>query len=87
MVVPGSGFGQRDGTFHFRTTFLPSEEDIGRWVAQLLMFSAVRLCGCVIALEGGRPGFCAQCSAAVLWCCLYHGTHGVWAVPIPVLCM
>jgi hypothetical protein len=22
-VVPGSGFGQRAGTFHFRTTFLP----------------------------------------------------------------
>ena len=27
-VVPGSGFGQRAGTFHFRTTILPSEEDI-----------------------------------------------------------
>ena len=27
-VVPGSGFGQRDGTYHFRTTFLPKEEDI-----------------------------------------------------------
>jgi alanine transaminase len=24
-VVPGSGFGQRDGTYHFRTTFLPPE--------------------------------------------------------------
>lgn len=24
-VVPGSGFGQREGTFHFRTTILPSE--------------------------------------------------------------
>jgi alanine transaminase len=24
-VVPGSGFGQKDGTYHFRTTFLPSE--------------------------------------------------------------
>jgi alanine transaminase len=32
-VVPGSGFGQRDGTFHFRTTFLPREdkvEDVAR---------------------------------------------------------
>jgi len=27
-IVPGSGFGQRPGTFHFRTTFLPSEEKI-----------------------------------------------------------
>jgi len=27
-VVPGSGFGQRDGTYHFRTTFLPSEDQI-----------------------------------------------------------
>ncbi|EDQ90285.1 uncharacterized protein MONBRDRAFT_16434 [Monosiga brevicollis MX1] len=25
-AVPGSGFGQRDGTFHFRTTILPPEE-------------------------------------------------------------
>eukprot|EP01138_Halocafeteria_seosinensis_P005291 gb/GECG01005410.1/.p1 GENE.gb/GECG01005410.1/~~gb/GECG01005410.1/.p1 ORF type:complete len:537 (+),score=59.92 gb/GECG01005410.1/:1-1611(+) len=28
VVVPGSGFGQRDGTFHFRTTILPSEDEI-----------------------------------------------------------
>ncbi|KAI0566850.1 alanine transaminase [Gracilaria domingensis] len=27
-VVPGSGFGQRQGTYHFRTTFLPSREKI-----------------------------------------------------------
>lgn len=27
-VVPGSGFGQREGTYHFRTTFLPKEEHI-----------------------------------------------------------
>ena len=26
VVVPGSGFGQVDGTFHFRTTFLPPED-------------------------------------------------------------
>ena len=25
VVVPGSGFGQVEGTFHFRTTFLPPE--------------------------------------------------------------
>jgi len=27
-VVPGSGFGQVDGTWHFRTTFLPPEDQI-----------------------------------------------------------
>lgn len=35
VVVPGSGFGQRDGTFHFRTTFLPSEQDLGEVVERL----------------------------------------------------
>jgi alanine transaminase len=30
-VVPGSGFGQKEGTLHFRTTFLaPGTEWIGR---------------------------------------------------------
>ena len=28
MVVPGSGFGQVDGTYHFRSTILPSEDDL-----------------------------------------------------------
>lgn len=27
-VVPGSGFGQKDGSFHFRSTILPPEDDI-----------------------------------------------------------
>jgi len=27
-VVPGSGFGQKEGTWHFRTTFLPPENQI-----------------------------------------------------------
>jgi len=27
-VVPGSGFGQKDNTFHFRTTFLPPEDQM-----------------------------------------------------------
>jgi alanine transaminase len=30
-TVPGSGFGQEEGTFHFRTTFLaPGTEWVGR---------------------------------------------------------
>ena len=28
VVVPGSGFEQKDGTYHFRTTFLPPENEI-----------------------------------------------------------
>jgi aspartate/methionine/tyrosine aminotransferase len=37
-VVPGSGFGQRPGTFHFRTTFLPPQEEIEEVVAKLRTF-------------------------------------------------
>lgn len=34
-VVPGSGFGQKEGTFHFRTTFLaPGTE----WIARITKF-------------------------------------------------
>ena len=27
VVVPGNGFGQREKTFHFRMTILPTEQD------------------------------------------------------------
>jgi len=37
-VVPGSGFGQREGTWHFRTTILPPEADLERVVALLSQF-------------------------------------------------
>ena len=37
-VVPGSGFGQLPGTFHFRTTFLPPEEEIRELVTNLKKF-------------------------------------------------
>ena len=34
-LVPGSGFGQKEGTLHFRTTFLaPGTE----WVGQIVKF-------------------------------------------------
>jgi alanine transaminase len=37
-VVPGSGLGQAPGTFHFRTTFLPSQEEIEEVVRKLKEF-------------------------------------------------
>ncbi len=37
-VVPGSGFGQRPGTFHFRTTFLPPMDEIEALVSKLKGF-------------------------------------------------
>lgn len=37
-VVPGSGFGQREGTYHFRTTFLPPELVIEEAVGRMRKF-------------------------------------------------
>jgi aspartate/methionine/tyrosine aminotransferase len=37
-VVPGSGFGQMDGTFHFRTTILPPEQDMEKVLAGVTSF-------------------------------------------------
>ena len=37
-VVPGSGFGQREGTWHFRTTFLPPESEIDSVCALITAF-------------------------------------------------
>jgi len=34
-VVPGSGFGQKEGTLHFRTTFLAPGTD---WVSRMTKF-------------------------------------------------
>ena len=38
VTVPGSGFGQEEGTHHFRTTFLPSESDIDTVIAGITDF-------------------------------------------------
>lgn len=43
VVVPGSGFGQQAGTLHFRTTFLPPEEDIADVVQRVGAFHAAFL--------------------------------------------
>ena len=40
LVVPGSGFKQREGTWHFRTTFLPPEEQIDMVAEKLGAFHA-----------------------------------------------
>lgn len=38
VVVPGSGFGQQPGTFHFRTTILPPENEIAATAERLGAF-------------------------------------------------
>ena len=38
VVVPGSGFGQVEGTWHFRTTFLPAEAEIEGVVEKISKF-------------------------------------------------
>jgi alanine transaminase len=43
VVVPGSGFEQREGTFHFRCTILPPEADMDRVVGALGRFHAAFL--------------------------------------------
>lgn len=38
VVVPGSGFGQKEGTWHFRTTFLPPEDEMAGVVDRMAVF-------------------------------------------------
>ena len=38
VVVPGSGFGQKKDTWHFRTTFLPPESDMDAVVDRMTKF-------------------------------------------------
>ncbi|CAG9465267.1 unnamed protein product [Pedinophyceae sp. YPF-701] len=40
LVVPGAGFRQKDGTAHFRTTILPSEEDMEGVMEEMAAFHA-----------------------------------------------
>jgi aspartate/methionine/tyrosine aminotransferase len=37
-VVPGSGFGQKSGTYHIRSTFLPTEEHFPEFIAKIKKF-------------------------------------------------
>mmetsp|Transcript_17301 Transcript_17301/g.25942 ORF Transcript_17301/g.25942 Transcript_17301/m.25942 type:complete len:112 (+) Transcript_17301:1355-1690(+) len=38
VVVPGTGFGQKPGTFHFRTTILPPPEKMDEVTGKLTYF-------------------------------------------------
>ena len=38
VLVPGSGFHQKEGTFHFRTTILPPEETMEKFFSLLKAF-------------------------------------------------
>lgn len=40
VVVPGSGFGQKEGTWHFRSTILPPEEDVDEVIRKTGAFHA-----------------------------------------------
>lgn len=39
VTVPGSGFRQVDGTWHFRTTFLPAEDKIDTVISRMTVFN------------------------------------------------
>ena len=38
VVVPGSGFRQVEGTWHFRSTFLPPENDMDNFISSIKVF-------------------------------------------------
>jgi len=38
ITVPGNGFGQREGTYHYRITILPEEEELRRVLGGLEQF-------------------------------------------------
>jgi aspartate/methionine/tyrosine aminotransferase len=38
VVVPGSGFRQAEGTWHFRSTFLPPEDDMDNFISSIKIF-------------------------------------------------
>ncbi|KAJ8966735.1 hypothetical protein NQ317_010607 [Molorchus minor] len=39
-IVPGSGFGQKEGTYHFRTTILPQPEKLKTMLDKFAEFHA-----------------------------------------------
>jgi hypothetical protein len=55
VVVPGSGFGQEEGTFHFRSTILPREADIDAVVVRWVLSRAPLRSLCVQAVDLRMP--------------------------------
>lgn len=55
-TTPGSGFGQKDGTFHFRTTILPPEEKIKQFGDSIKKFHL----GFIAKYSGQASGASAQ---------------------------
>ena len=52
VVVPGSGFGQEKGTWHFRITILPPEEDMDDIIYRLAMYQRIFMDTYVDAMFG-----------------------------------
>ncbi|XP_046897638.1 alanine aminotransferase 2 isoform X2 [Hypomesus transpacificus] len=51
-VVPGSGFGQREGTYHFRMTILPSTEKLKILLEKGFLETHIKLTGVSVASMG-----------------------------------
>lgn len=58
MTVPGSGFGQEEGTFHLRTTILPPEAKIGEFVRLFQVGRFLSPCLICLLAWGGAVGHC-----------------------------
>lgn len=57
-TVPGSGFQQREGTFHFRTTILPAEDKFEDLCRRFVDFHAK-----FMAEYGGKKGAAGRSQA------------------------
>jgi len=56
VVVPGSGFGQADGTWHFRTTFLPPQDQLEDVLGRLAAFQADFMAQFAEAADASKVG-------------------------------
>merc|ERR1719217_1079273 len=57
VTVPGNGFKQKDGTYHFRTTFLPPENAMDQVITRMTKFHKD-----FMTKYGGKPAVLAQTS-------------------------
>jgi len=83
ICVPGSGFGQRKGTFHFRITILPPDDMLKGMLARLAKFQQdflTKYANGHWAMSIVGPHFCYDSSAN--YANLYTvGPHGT---PVPI---